>query len=217
MALSFWPRQSGITLIGLLWVVCGWLQGCSTPPRPAPAAILTPHPPAEQAGTASTGLPLHASSARDPSEYRQHAAQHLYTQHAQQIFAGPLPPLLQAVGVVDLEIGSQGEVRSLRWLRAPTHVPDVMRQIEQLIHRAAPYPAPVHLQRVTYTDTWLWHQSGRFQLHTLSEGQLGAIEPNTSTEPARRAARRPHPASNSTKTAKCSQPSPPAGGAVAYC
>jgi hypothetical protein len=24
---------------------------------------------------------------------------------------------------------------------------------------------------VTYTDTWLWHQSGRFQLDTLTEGQ----------------------------------------------
>jgi hypothetical protein len=128
-----------------------------------------------------------------------------------------MPPLLHAVGVLDLEIGTQGEVRSLRWLRAPTHVPDVMRQIEQLIHQAAPYPAPVHLQHVTYTDTWLWHHSGRFQLHTLSEGQVGVIEPSTSTEPTRRVVRRPPAASTSTKTAKCSQPTPPAGGAAAYC
>jgi hypothetical protein len=26
--------------------------------------------------------------------------------------------------------------------------------------------------RVTYTDTWLWDKSGRFQLDTLTEGQL---------------------------------------------
>jgi hypothetical protein len=25
---------------------------------------------------------------------------------------------------------------------------------------------------VTYTDTWLWHKTGQFQLDTLSEGQL---------------------------------------------
>jgi protein TonB len=25
---------------------------------------------------------------------------------------------------------------------------------------------------VTYTDTWLWDKSGRFQLDTLTEGQL---------------------------------------------
>jgi periplasmic protein TonB len=24
---------------------------------------------------------------------------------------------------------------------------------------------------VVYTDTWLWHKSGRFQLDTLTEGQ----------------------------------------------
>jgi hypothetical protein len=26
--------------------------------------------------------------------------------------------------------------------------------------------------KVTYTDTWLWHSSGHFQLDTLTEGQL---------------------------------------------
>jgi hypothetical protein len=24
---------------------------------------------------------------------------------------------------------------------------------------------------VVYTDTWLWHKSGKFQLDTLTEGQ----------------------------------------------
>jgi hypothetical protein len=117
-----------------------------------------------------------------------------------------MPPLLQAVGVLDIEIGSQGEVRRLNWLRPPSHVPEVMRQIEQLIHRAAPYPAPLHLHSVTYTDTWLWHQSGQFQLHTLSEGQLGAIETTAAQEPKRRAVRRTTP--SPTQTAKCSHTSP---------
>jgi protein TonB len=26
--------------------------------------------------------------------------------------------------------------------------------------------------KVTYTDVWLWHSSGRFQLDTLTEGQM---------------------------------------------
>ena len=34
-------------------------------------------------------------------------------------------------------------------------------------------PRAVRLGRVVYTDTWLWDESGRFQLDTLSEGQLG--------------------------------------------
>jgi hypothetical protein len=29
----------------------------------------------------------------------------------------------------------------------------------------------VRMGRVVYTDTWLWHASGKFQLDTLTEGQ----------------------------------------------
>jgi 5-hydroxyisourate hydrolase-like protein (transthyretin family) len=50
--------------------------------------------------------------------------------------------------------------------------PEVMAEIERSVRLAAPYPAPVLLGGVTYTDTWLWHKSGRFQLDTLTEGQL---------------------------------------------
>jgi hypothetical protein len=48
----------------------------------------------------------------------------------------------------------------------------VVAEIERTVRQAAPYPAPVRLGRVTYTDTWLWHKSGLFQLDTLTEGQL---------------------------------------------
>ena len=41
----------------------------------------------------------------------------------------------------------------------------------KVLRAAAPYPAPAKLGKVVYTDTWLWHKSGRFQLDTLTEGQ----------------------------------------------
>ena len=31
--------------------------------------------------------------------------------------------------------------------------------------------APARIGRMTYTDTWLWDKSGKFQLDTLTEGQ----------------------------------------------
>ena len=40
------------------------------------------------------------------------------------------------------------------------------------VRSAAPFPAPIKMGKVTYTDTWLWHKSGQFQLDTLTEGQL---------------------------------------------
>ena len=53
-----------------------------------------------------------------------------------------------------------------------THAPEVIREIERTVRAAAPFPVPARMQRVTYTDTWLWDKSGHFQLDTLTEGQL---------------------------------------------
>jgi periplasmic protein TonB len=83
-----------------------------------------------------------------------------------------MPPLLYAVGVLDVEVDRNGQVMAVSWLRAPKHAPEVMTEIERTVRQAAPYPVPTRLGRVTYTDTWLWHESGKFQLDTLTEGQL---------------------------------------------
>jgi hypothetical protein len=53
----------------------------------------------------------------------------------------------------------------------PRNAPRVAQEIEQLVRAAAPYPAPVHMGSVTYTETWLWDKSGHFQLDTLTQGQ----------------------------------------------
>ena len=46
-----------------------------------------------------------------------------------------------------------------------------MTDIERTVRQASPFPAPTRLGKVVYTDTWLWHKSGKFQLDTLTEGQ----------------------------------------------
>lgn len=79
--------------------------------------------------------------------------------------------MLYAIGVVQVQLDGQGRVRRLNWLRKPSHAPEVTQEIERSIRAAAPFPAPG--RSVTYTDTWLWDKSGRFQLDTLTEGQLG--------------------------------------------
>lgn len=115
-----------------------------------------------------TGPVSRATSAR---EYRQDAARHLYGQNTKRIFTGKMPPLLYAIGVLEVEVDGRGEVTQINWMRAPRHAPEVIAEIERTVYRAAPFPAPTRMGRVTYTDTWLWHKSGRFQLDTLTEGQ----------------------------------------------
>lgn len=88
-----------------------------------------------------------------------------------RIMKGKLPPNLYAVGVLQVEVGPRGEVMATHWMRAPKHAPEVVREIERIVRAADPFPAPIRMGKVTYTDTWLWDKSGNFQLDTLTEGQ----------------------------------------------
>jgi len=150
------------------------MVGCATPPPPPQAKITPPvitvPPPAPV--IAAKPKPQHVSQAENDHAYRKDAAKHLYTHNSKRIFQGKMPPLLYAVGVLEVDIDDLGLVTELRWMRAPSHAPEVVAEIERSVRAAAPFPAPSHTGKVTYTDTWLWHKSGRFQLDTLTLGQL---------------------------------------------
>lgn len=141
-------------------------------PTPMPTPVPSPAPPPVSTLPSSPVPMANISEARNPRDYRRDAAQHLYKQNADRIFVGKLPPLLYAIGVLEVEIDGQGKVTLIHWLRAPRHAPEVVAEIERTIRLAAPFPLPARMGRVTYTDTWLWHSSGQFQLDTLTEGQL---------------------------------------------
>ena len=136
----------------------------------APVAPAKPPPALAAAPQASNSAVL--SKAANPLDYRRDAASHLYGQNAHRIFAGKMPPMLYAIGVLQVEVDGHGQVARLNWMRAPKHAPEVVAEIERTVRRAAPFPLPARMGQVTYTDTWLWHKSGRFQLDTLTEGQL---------------------------------------------
>lgn len=163
--------------------IAGLLAACTTPPAP-PVAGTEPAPlpqpaqppvaqvPAPAPAPAPSGAVSHATHEK---AYRRDAAAHLYRLNGHRIYKGMLPPLIQAVGVMQVELDAQGHVRSFGWLRAPRHVPAVMAEIERTVRQAAPYPAPVRMGRVVYTETWLWDKSGTFQLDTLTEGQRSKL------------------------------------------
>jgi len=188
-----WQERAGVNwqrlCLGPMVCLLVWLAGCAAPPKPVPPAVpapvhlpppvpepeappapatpitVAPEPPAAEAP------PAKVSFALNPRDYRKDAAAHLYQKFADRIYAGKMPPLLQAVGVLELDIGRRGEVLALRWTRAPYQVPQVMAEIEGMVRAAAPFPAPVRVGKHSYTEVWLWHKSGRFQLDSLTEGQ----------------------------------------------
>ena len=172
-------RRLGATISALMLVA-----GC-TAPTPTPPSIPggpepAPRPPQTGVTAPEPGAPALAprpvqappSLARTPREFRRDAAAHLYQVNADRIYKGKLPPLLYAIGVLEVHIDERGGVERLHWLRAPRHAPEVIKEIERTARAAAPYPRASRLGRVVYTDTWLWDKSGSFQLDTLTEGQL---------------------------------------------
>lgn len=149
------------------------LAACASPQRPAPAPTPVPAPMPGPAPSPAPAPPPHTgpiSQANTPREYRRDGAQHIYKLHGARIFKGMMPPLLQGVGTMQLELDGYGNIRSFNWMRPPSHA-GAKAEIERLVRASAPFPAPVRMGRVLYTDTWLWDKSGLFQLDTLTEGQ----------------------------------------------
>ena len=171
-------RSGSIVILASIAAASALISACTTPmppdlpPAVAPPTTTTPAPPTAVIGPvpANQGS-ARSSSAATPRAYRADGASHLYGLNADRIYKGRMPPLLYAIGVLNVEIDQVGRVTRLDWMRAPKHAPEVIAEIERTVRSAAPFPAPTRMGKVVYTDTWLWHVSGKFQLDTLTEGQ----------------------------------------------
>ncbi|WPB57696.1 hypothetical protein [Xylophilus sp. GOD-11R] len=166
------PRSLSRRIAALFGGIAALLCSCrSAPPEQVPTggppatapAVIGPVP--AQKGSARV------SAATTERAYRQDGATHLYGLNAERIYKGKLPPLLYAIGTLQVHLDATGRVTGMSWMRAPRHAPEVIKEIEATIRRASPFPAPARIGRMTYTDTWLWDKSGKFQLDTLTEGQ----------------------------------------------
>ena len=160
------PRSHWL-IAGLMAAVAALVSACKSAPDTAGDSRW---PGTDTPATSTLGS-ARASAAATPRAYRQDAATHLYGLNAQRIYQGKLPPMLYAIGVLEVDIDAKGRVQRLHWMRAPRHAPEVVAEIERTVRAASPYPAPTRMGKVTYTDTWLWDKTGHFQLDTLTEGQ----------------------------------------------
>lgn len=164
------PRRYWLLTL-LSAAVAALVSACKTAPVAGPAKPPAPETPAPAGPAFGQQGSARSSAAATPRAYRRDGASHVYGLNAERIYKGKMPAMLYAVGVLNVEIDRAGRVTHLDWLRAPRHAPEVIAEIEKTVHRASPFPAPTRLGKVVYTDTWLWHESGKFQLDTLTEGQ----------------------------------------------
>jgi periplasmic protein TonB len=158
--------------LGAAIAALAYLAGCSTPP---PAKAPAPAPVARAPAPAAAPVPpanRNVSQATNEKAYRHDGARAIYAAYPDSIYKGKLPPLLYAIAVVETELDANGNVRDVRMVRAPSHAPEVTAKIRELIRKASPLPAPARMGATKYTDVWLVDKSGKFQLDTLTEGQL---------------------------------------------
>ena len=147
-------------------------------PLVAAAAMLVAHLNVGATEVAYFTEPVHVGAQRisvaaDPKAYRVDAARHIYAAYAPRIYKGRLPPLIHGVVVVETTVDSAGYPRQIQLVRGPSHAPDVSSAVIEMIKRAGPLPAPSRFgaSGVRFTEIWLVHKDGRFQLDSLTEGQ----------------------------------------------
>jgi len=112
------------------------------------------------------------SMASSEKAYRVDGARHIYDAYPHLIYKGKLPPLVHAIVVAEVDLDANGNVRDVKMIRVPSHAPDVVVKVRDMIRQVSPLPAPRRLGGAKYFEVWLVDKSGRFQLDTLTEGQL---------------------------------------------
>ena len=177
------------TETGKRWLGClgvSVLGACSSPP-PAPPPAAPPATPAmtgaPSAGPAAAkpapGAPTPAKPAapvrlgapgpvRNWDEVRLQAARRLVAANPTGTYSGPVPDILLAIPVLEVELNGDGGIRRIDVLRQPRQARDTVQLAIDALHRAAPFgdvsrlPKPWH-----FTETFLFDDNRKFKPRTL--------------------------------------------------
>jgi protein TonB len=120
---------------------------------------------------AKPGAFKRTSAAETALEYRGDGARHIYEAYGGHVYKGKMPPLLYGIAIIETEIDAEGNVVDVKLVRKPAAA-EVGLWAMEMIRKSGRFPPPGRMGRVKYLDIWLVHKSGRFQLDTLTEGQL---------------------------------------------
>ncbi len=154
------------------------LAACSSPPpaqvavEPAPIVMApAPVPVAPIVNVTPSGGPRLAP--RDPAleQWKRHAAERIHTANSQQLFEGRPHHLLQGVIVVDVTVDKAGHVTRSKIVRSPG-IARLDSMVQASLKAASPLPAPpaalIKSGPITYSETWLVANDGRWRLRTLA-------------------------------------------------
>jgi protein TonB len=142
--------------------------GCASLTSTPPGGAATDAQPAAQAPAAG-GAP-----ALTIDGYKKQAAKHIVST-SPQAFEGRLPEILKSVVVLDLTVDREGKVVKAS-VRRSNGYKDLEATALESVRRAGRLPAPtaaVHrgAPTISYVETWLFRDDGKFQIRSLAEPQ----------------------------------------------
>ena len=117
-------------------------------------------------------------------DYQKEVATAIVRANADETFRGKLPPLLRSVVVLQVSIDNQGMPARVTMFRSNGFV-DLEKSAIAAVYRAAPYPIPGRSllaghSSITFTESFLFRNDGRFQVRTVAEEQSTEVEPKPS-------------------------------------
>ncbi len=96
------------------------------------------------------------------------AAQRLVAANPDRSYSGPVPEILLAIPVLEVELHQDGSVKSVHVLRKPGQAPETVQLAIEAIHRAAPFGNVAAMPRPwKFTETFLFNDERRFKPRTL--------------------------------------------------
>lgn len=118
--------------------------------------------------------PVEVSSARTLDEYKAEVALAVLHANAENTFIGQLPEILKSVVVLQVTIDRDGYPSNVKMFRSNGYK-DLEERAMQSV-RAGKLPKPGGAitgagGNVTFTETWLFRDDGKFQIRTLAGPQ----------------------------------------------
>jgi protein TonB len=167
---------------------CEILQPQPEAVKPKPRPVAAPAPPAAAAATAAQAAqpspPVPDRPGLTMNEYQKEVASSIAGKSSDQTFRGKLPPLLRSVVVLQVSIDSKGMPSSVAMFRSNGFV-ELEKIAIAAVYRGAPYPIPGRSllsghANVTFLESFLFRNDGRFQVRTIAEEQSTVVEPQPS-------------------------------------
>jgi protein TonB len=155
--------------------------GCGSAPTPVPAVPVpvaaapaaAPSPAGPAIGSASSVGSGPRLASRDPvlEQWKKQAAERIHAANAKQLFEGRPHHLLQGVIVADVTVDRSGQVKRSKIVRSPG-IARLDNVVLASLKTATPLPAPppalVKTGAMTYSETWLFTNDGKWRLRTLT-------------------------------------------------